>query len=460
MEKRDDKTPGEDSMDFSIFDNSFDIVIVYDSKGFIKYGNSAFYLFAGLSPARVIDKMDLGKIFLSFDEVPLHLPYFTQIKDPTTIKVVNFKSKNNEKGLGQYSVTPLENDLKLFFFKDLTIEEDLHKKYRREMTLKDKKIEEMDSLIQLLQNTRLVKESKKIMEEFAKHLLNHFGIGIGFLKTSEGEILKVINSKQIGFTSSYDPLVQWIQRLHPVKKYSYYKGQELQEVLKTFYPNLYSLVIIPIDAQSKDSFEVFIPFPSEDKSENFDHDQVVTLADQMKLLLQNMTLERLSIFDDLTKLHNSRFFREKLDEYTSHYEKLNLMVLDIDFFKKINDTYGHLGGDAVLIQVGKILKGFQNKEILVSRVGGEEFAILAPNQTLEETEKLAQKISQEIRQTLIPYDGHQIKITMSFGISNWNPGFYSVRDFYKKADEALYQSKTNGRDRVTVLTCTNVKQIK
>jgi diguanylate cyclase (GGDEF)-like protein len=440
-------------MDFSVFDNSFDIVIVYDSHGIIKYGNSAFYLFSGLTPARVVDKLDIKKIFYSFDDVPLNISFFTQINESTSIKVVNFKSKNNENGLGQYAVTPVENGLRILFFKDLTIEEDLHKKYRREMTLKDKKIEEMDSLIELLQNTRLVKEPRKIMEEFAKHLLNHFGIGIGFLKDNKGEIFKVLNSKKIGLTSSYSPLIQRISQMEPFTKYSYLEGNELQETLRTFFANLYSMVIIPIYSQGKEFFEVFIPFPSADKAENFDHQKVITLSEQMKMLIQNMALEKLSIFDDLTKLHNSRFFREKLNEYTGNFEKLNLILLDIDFFKKINDGYGHLGGDAVLIQVGQILKSYQEKEILVSRVGGEEFAILVPDQSLEETLHLASMISEKIKQTIIPFDGQEIKITMSFGISNWNPEKFSVRDFYKKADEALYESKRNGRDRITILNC-------
>lgn len=440
-------------MDFSVFDNSFDIVIVYDSHGIIKYGNSAFYLFSGLTPARVVDKLDIKKIFYSFDDVPLNISFFTQINESTSIKVVNFKSKNNENGLGQYAVTPVENGLRILFFKDLTIEEDLHKKYRREMTLKDKKIEEMDSLIELLQNTRLVKEPRKIMEEFAKHLLNHFGIGIGFLKDNKGEIFKVLNSKKIGLTSSYSPLIQRISQMEPFTKYSYLEGNELQETLRTFFANLYSMVIIPIYSQGKEFFEVFIPFPSADKAENFDHQKVITLSEQMKMLIQNMALEKLSIFDDLTKLHNSRFFREKLNEYTGNFEKLNLILLDIDFFKKINDGYGHLGGDAVLIQVGQILKSYQEKEILVSRVGGEEFAILVPDQSLEETLHLASMISEKIKQTRIPFDGQEIKITMSFGISNWNPEKFSVRDFYKKADEALYESKRNGRDRITILNC-------
>jgi diguanylate cyclase (GGDEF)-like protein len=106
-----------------------------------------------------------------------------------------------------------------------------------------------------------------------------------------------------------------------------------------------------------------------------------------------------------------------------------------------------------LIHVGQVLKAFQENEILVSRVGGEEFAILVPNQTLDETLNLATRISEGVKQSIIPYDGKNIKITMSFGISNWNPDRFSVRDFYKKADEALYESKTNGRDRITVLNC-------
>lgn len=435
-------------MDFNIFENSFDVIVVYDDSGLIEYANSAFYLFSGLSVARVVGKMTLTKIFIEIDNKPLQLSAFIGIKEPRPMKVISFKTKFNDNGLGQYSIVPYENKY-ILFFKDVTVEEELHRKYRREMGLKDKKIEEMDSLIELLQNTRLIKEPSKILEGFIRHILNNFGLGVGFLKSNDKELIKVINSNYLGQSTVFDSLNKKIQNFPATEKYTYLEDGKAKEVFAT--NHIHSMVIVPIAAQTKESYEIFIPIHGPEKAQLFDHQKVITLSEQMKLLIQNMTLERLSIFDDLTKLHNSRFFREKLTQYTNRYEKLNLMLLDIDFFKKVNDSYGHPGGDAVLIHVGQVLKLYQNKEVLVFRVGGEEFAILVPEQTLEETINIATKISEQIKSSVVYYDDKQIKITLSIGICRWNPEAQSVREFYKKTDEALYESKANGRDRITVL---------
>ena len=435
-------------MDFNIFENSFDIVLVYDESGMIEYANSSFYLFSGLSVTRVVGKLTLPKVFLEVDDQPMQLNAFVGMKDTRPMKVIAFKTKNIEKGLGQYSIVPMENKY-ILFFKDVTVEEELHRKYRREMGLKDKKIEEMNSLIELLQNTRLVKEPNKILEEFIKHILNNFGLGVGFLKRADKDIVKVINSNHLGQSSVFDSLNRKIQKLPTHEKYTYYDSAKVKESFST--THIHSMVILPISSQSSESYEIFIPIHGLEKAQQFDHQKVITLAEQMKLLIQNMNLERLSIFDDLTKLHNSRFFREKLNDYTNRYEKLNLVLLDIDFFKKVNDNYGHPGGDAVLIHVGQVLKLFQDKEVLISRVGGEEFAILAPNQTLDETLDMASKISNQIKSSIIYYDTKEIKITISMGICSWDPEIQTIRDFYKKTDEALYESKANGRDRITVL---------
>lgn len=435
-------------MDFNIFESSFDVIIVYDDNGLIEYANSSFYLFTGMSVARVVGKISLAKVFIEMDDQPFQINSFVGIKDSRPMKVASFKTKNIEKGLGQYSIVPFEGKY-ILFFKDVTVEEELHRKYRREMGLKDKKIEEMDSLIELLQSTRLVKEPSKILEEFLKHILNNFGLGVGFLKNGDKEIVKVINSNYLGTSTVFDSLNKKIQHMKPTEKYTYYENGQVKDLFAT--THIHSMVVMPVASQGKDAYEIFIPIHGPDKAQQFDHQKVITLAEQMKLLIQNMTLERLSIFDDLTKLHNSRFFREKLTDYTNRYDQLNLVLLDIDFFKKVNDTYGHPGGDAVLVHVGQILKLYQDKEVLVSRVGGEEFAILAPGQTVEETKEMAAKISEQIKSSIIYYDSKQIRCTISIGICSWNPEVQAVRDFYKKADEALYASKANGRDRITVL---------
>ena len=445
-------------MQFSVFDHIYDAVVVYNETGRVIYCNDSFSALVGVSPVRIVNKLDIDKLFLEIEGYTLNLNEFTQFSEATTTRVIKFQTKEIMNGIGQFSIAPIEKDNEKFFIfvlRDLSIEEELHRKYRREMSLKDKKIEEMNSLIQLLQRTRLVKEPRKILEEFLKHVLSQYGLGTGFIKDGEGRVFKITNREQIGLGTSYDILFKKIQELKMQKKYNYFEKDNLKDINMNGLPHLHSLVLIVLKSSQKAHFELYLPIHNQERANSFDHERVITLSEQMELIIDNMTLEKLSIFDDLTKLYNARYFREKLDEYTGRFPLLSLILLDIDFFKKINDTYGHLGGDTVLETVGRILKEAgekENRENIVSRIGGEEFAILMPEKTPRDAEKLATYIANIIRAEVIPFEDKEIKITMSFGISQWEPNITtSVRDFYKRADEALYSSKRNGRDRITIL---------
>jgi len=241
--------------------------------------------------------------------------------------------------------------------------------------------------------------------------------------------------------------------MKPLEKYTYFQKESLENLNFSNLQHIHSLVGISIQANAKSSFEVYIPIPTSDRAQSFDQERITTLAQQMSLVIDNMTLEKLSIVDDLTKLYNARYFREKLDLYTVKYPQLSMILTDIDHFKAINDTHGHPGGDAVLQRVGSILKETvekENRDNVVCRVGGEEFSILLPDKTPKEASELAEEIANIIRAEVIPHGGKEIKLTMSFGISAWANGKISVRDFYTRTDEALYFSKRNGRNRITL----------
>lgn len=159
-------------------------------------------------------------------------------------------------------------------------------------------------------------------------------------------------------------------------------------------------------------------------------------------------LESLSMIDQLTKIYN----RRKLDEVLFHefnrairYEKpMSVMLIDIDFFKKINDTYGHQIGDEVLQNVAQIFKDHIRSTDYVGRYGGEEFMIICP-----ETQKDAALIlAQKLRQIIEEYPFKVVKsVTVSIGVSEYAPEL-SVADVIEKADKALYKAKAQGRNQV------------
>lgn len=161
-------------------------------------------------------------------------------------------------------------------------------------------------------------------------------------------------------------------------------------------------------------------------------------------------LYHLSRIDALTDLYNRRSFEEQLAHHMSlaarHEEhNLSLLLLDLDFFKNINDTYGHDQGDKVLKQFAEILRSSCRAEDLASRIGGEEFALILPLTSSREARALAQRIGQSVRQRVLLPDDRQV--TVSIGLAEYLADD-SLETIFKRADQALYQAKREGRDRV------------
>jgi len=158
--------------------------------------------------------------------------------------------------------------------------------------------------------------------------------------------------------------------------------------------------------------------------------------------------------DALTGLANRRaldkFIAEQLSElpHVDGYH-LSCIILDVDFFKKINDQYGHLVGDSVLRFIAKMLKQLTKGQDLVARFGGEEFIVLLPNTACRDAYALANKLREKLQSTALTIrDSHQmLKVTASFGVAVHRVG-EPIQDFISRADRALYLAKTSGRNCV------------
>ncbi|MBY3618956.1 sensor domain-containing diguanylate cyclase [Acinetobacter sp. CUI P1] len=169
---------------------------------------------------------------------------------------------------------------------------------------------------------------------------------------------------------------------------------------------------------------------------------------QAELLEMNAVLVELSNTDKLTGLKNRRFLQEKLEEQIVRYGRdqapFSLCIIDIDHFKKVNDTYGHQTGDYVLEKLASILKLQSRKEDIAARYGGEEFVLLLPNTDITESKTIAENLRQSIA-----YSTWEMgQITVSIGIATFIPSD-SETTLLQKADQALYTSKEQGRNRVT-----------
>jgi diguanylate cyclase (GGDEF)-like protein len=161
---------------------------------------------------------------------------------------------------------------------------------------------------------------------------------------------------------------------------------------------------------------------------------------------------RLTTIDGLTQIYNKRYFLETLEREISrahrYRRELSLIMFDIDFFKKINDTYGHLAGDYVLKQLASVIKARIRREDIMARYGGEEFAIVLPEIDSYNAAQFAEKIRKLVEKTLFKFEETKIPVTISVGVSSVIPDMHDPAEFIKAADEKLYQAKSQGRNQV------------
>ncbi|WP_161595880.1 GGDEF domain-containing response regulator [Deferribacter desulfuricans] len=159
--------------------------------------------------------------------------------------------------------------------------------------------------------------------------------------------------------------------------------------------------------------------------------------------------------DPLTGLYNRRFIIEQLNILISNYKRylvpFAVMILDIDHFKRINDTYGHDIGDEILINLSKILKETLRKTDIIGRFGGEEFLCLIPNTPSENLPIIISKLLNNIRKFKYKYEEDEITFTISIGCCNFTKKYKTDNEIIKCADDMLYKAKNNGRNQAFLL---------
>ncbi len=161
---------------------------------------------------------------------------------------------------------------------------------------------------------------------------------------------------------------------------------------------------------------------------------------------------RLTTVDGLTQAYNRRFFEEAIDREISRSHRygrqLSLVLMDLDHFKRINDSYGHLAGDWVLKEISALMRANLRREDVFARFGGEEFALLLPEIPLAGAEQLAEKARRLIAGAEFRYDTHTLRVTASFGIATLSRERLEPAELMGTADEKLYAAKAAGRNRV------------
>ncbi|MDH3688372.1 MAG: GGDEF domain-containing protein [Gammaproteobacteria bacterium] len=162
--------------------------------------------------------------------------------------------------------------------------------------------------------------------------------------------------------------------------------------------------------------------------------------------------EELAQKDELTALKNRRAFFEQGNRVSKQAKRfsrpISVIMMDIDHFKMTNDNYGHAIGDKVLQAVAEPLQRLVREIDIVARMGGEEFAFILPETGLEDAANLAERLRSEIEKLVVTNDGHQIRITASFGVVTCKDGNKNIEALLTDADDALYIAKKHGRNQV------------
>ena len=183
------------------------------------------------------------------------------------------------------------------------------------------------------------------------------------------------------------------------------------------------------------------------------YDVTDVAVSRTELESMNGQLRTLSKTDFLTSLNNRGFWEEALiNEYkrikrSGHHS--TLLMCDIDHFKRVNDTFGHAAGDAVIQHVAAAVKKNLRSTDVAGRYGGEEFAVLLLDTTVEQAMFFAERLRKNVEAMAVEYNQQILRVTVSIGVAEYREDMGEYRDWLEAADKALYQSKAAGRNRIT-----------
>jgi len=271
---------------------------------------------------------------------------------------------------------------------------------------------------------------------------------------------------------------------HDTEELDQYYGRELAIEMGEYLPEVHGdwfagleqaprcIAMLPLERRGQLMGSLNLASAEADRfSREHGSDFIERLASIVAISLENILnqerLKRIGLTDALTGLNNRRFFDQRLDEEIMralrHDQPLSALFIDADYFKSINDQYGHAVGDRALMELAKRLRRFVRLQDVLARFGGEEFAILLIGDDLDAAVLVAERIREEVEQMKVPLDGGVLGMTVSIGVAELHAVASQLRDLggmgealLECADKAVYAAKHQGRNRVVALGTSEV----
>ncbi|OQW46876.1 MAG: hypothetical protein A4S09_02920 [Proteobacteria bacterium SG_bin7] len=452
-------------MDLSFFDAFQDGAVIVDNRSYIKHINASFSTLSGYSTKRIINR-NLREIFVFAPEVLELVDKAINSRNAMPTIESEMVSHDQERKRVQIAASPCGDDMIMITVHDVSVESALQNKYKREIGEKEKYIEilnrkifELEFMLEIVSSAAVEDSIEPYPDKSFERIIKALDIDMILILSRSGDM----QTSEVSIAATYIPEGKSITVFRDVIRESvdYWKPINLEKVgtqTPSFVQERGSFHVVTAIVRGKqDQWRVFLFYFSQNKAHlaTLNKSLLNSISKQVYLMIENQSLFHLAVTDEKTQIYNARFFSYRLQNEIARSKRykhaLSLLVIDIDFFKKFNDTYGHLVGDFVLGNVAKTLKSVFRVCDVVARFGGEEFVVFCPETTKEQAKIAAERARSAVEKMVLEISpGKTANVTISIGVSTLGLDGETVSDLTKSADEALYIAKKNGRNRTEV----------
>lgn len=471
---------------YGLFDTLLDGAIIVDETQNIVHVNEAAGNLCGIPVKRFKEGQPLEK-YLKFEPNLLGLSNdLMALAETTPYEEVTLKSSNGTDAKVRACVQPLAGTKNRFLIllRDVTLEEALQKKYRSQLEQKEVVIKTLEETCQELseKNTQLdqkvyettllfeisrtligFSDREYILEELAKKLLSFHvcQAALILLPDENQKSLKVLSfvgkeKSECDKRMLQIPIENAPFPLERINDEGVFDAKTEPTLFKFVHgvlgiADMKQVLAIPLSTQLYRGGSLHIVRSMQHPSISPDDIRLLrSIASQTAVALESSQNFEKSITDEMTRIYNKRYFLSQLDNELDKSSRratpMSLLLLDVDHFKKFNDTYGHQTGDLVLKKVAQVMKQVCRKYDVPARYGGEEFAVILPGTDTVGATVIAERLRKSIADTVVESGGSHLKVTTSIGLATAPEHAKNAHAIVEAADKALYEAKKAGRN--------------